>query len=256
MERERLEQLGGGIGVLVTEAYHFSADALLLASFAAPGRRERVCDLGTGCGIIPLLWCRTEPPERIDALELQPAAALARRSVAYNRLEDRVHIICGDWAQVTDRLPAGSYDRVTCNPPYYPAGSGGVSQTAAARAARHESGASSMEGAARAAAVLLRNGGVFCLCHRPQRLCDLLSVLRHAGMEPKRLRFVQHRADTAPWLVLCEAKKSGRTGVSVLPPLIQWDGGGETGEWRSITASAGETCHDAANRRCSRCREG
>lgn len=236
MERERLEPLGGGIGILVTEEYRFSADALLLASFAAPKRGERVCDLGTGCGAIPLLWCRTEAPEKIDALELQPAAAsLAQRSIAYNHLDGRVRVVCGDWAQATHWLTASSYDRVTCNPPYYPAGTGSVSHTAAVRAARHESGSSSLRGAARAAAVLLRSGGVFCLCHRPGRLCEILSVLQDAGMEPKRLRFVQHRADMPPWLVLCEARKSGRPGLSVLPPLVQWDGREETGEWRSMT---------------------
>lgn len=218
---ERVEPLGGGVDILVSEAHGFSQDALLLASFARPRAGERVCDLGTGCGILPLLWCREETPLHIDAVELVPeAAALAVRSVQRNGLGGRITVHHADLRRLKGLLPSGAYNRVTCNPPYFAAGSGAVSQGSAARTARHEAGGCTLAEVAAAAASLLRNGGRFCLCYRPERLCDLLLELRAAGLEPKRLRAVQQRADSAPWLLLCEARRQGRPGLVWEPPLL------------------------------------
>lgn len=216
------EELGGGMAVLVSPDHGFGEDALLLADFAAPRAGERVCDLGTGCGILPLLWCRDPAPFHVTGLDCAAAAiSMARQSAARCRQEERMAFVCCDWNDLPADIPKGRFDRVTCNPPYFAAGSGMVSRDAAARTARHESGADMLPGVCRTAAALLKNRGRFCLCHRPERMADLLIALREAGMEPKRLQFVQHRVDTAPWLVLCEAMKGGGNGVRVLAPLIK-----------------------------------
>lgn len=98
--------LGGGITALVTAEHRFGSDAVLLADFARPKRRDIVCDLGTGCGILPLLWCRRDPPAHIDAVELQPeAAALAAEAVCLNHLEERITVHCADPAEIGTDLP-------------------------------------------------------------------------------------------------------------------------------------------------------
>lgn len=227
MERwEPLRRLGKEGGVYVTPQYSFGSDAMLLANFAAPRGQKTVCELGTGCGIISLLWCAVPPwkrrqPLEITAVEIQKeAAALAARSVARNGLQEQIRVLCADWRQLEGVLSAGSFERVVCNPPYFPVNSGGVSEDEARRLARHEDGPAALDELCTAAARLLQNGGSFCLCHRPERLCDLLAALRRAGLEPKRLQMVQQEDDSAPWLLLCEAKKGGKPGLQMLPAMV------------------------------------
>ena len=135
MERwEVLESIHGG--VFVTPDFSFGEDALALARFAAPTAGQ-VCELGTGCGVIALLLA--QDAASVSAVEIQPqAAALAARSVAVNGLADTVQVICADWNDLADTLSAGSFDCVVCNPPYFAAGGGKQSVSAARRIARHE----------------------------------------------------------------------------------------------------------------------
>jgi Predicted O-methyltransferase len=128
----------------------------------------------------------------------------------------------------------GAYDLAACNPPYKKAGTGAVSREDAARLARHESLCTLGEVVA-CGARLLKNGGRLCLCHRPERLAELVVLMQQFGIEPKRLRFVQQRADTRPWLILIEGKKGGRPGLCAEPVLIVEDeNGGYSREMREI----------------------
>ena len=216
---EHLEQLDETLRLIVSPAYTFTTDSLLLAAFSAPRRHETACDLGTGCGILPLLWCRKEcgPVTAVDVQE--PACAQLERSLALNGLEDRVTVVRADLRKEHPLLPRGSFDLVAMNPPYYAAGTGEQSRTDSDRQAKHET-TCTLEDAAKAAARLLKNGGRFCLCQKPERLTDVLCTLRTHRLEPKRLRFASHRADTAPFLVLIEAKRGGNPGLKVEELLI------------------------------------
>ena len=109
---------------------------------------------------------------------------------------------------------------MVCNPPYFPPGSGRESASPAARLARHEQ-PGTLDEVVAAASRLLRFGGRFCLCHRPERLADVVAALRRRGLEPKRLRTVQGAAASAPWLLLLEAKKGGKPGLRWEPPWLQ-----------------------------------
>lgn len=208
----RFEPLGGGVDAAVSETAGFGVDAFLLARFAAPRPGERIADLGTGCGILPLLFLKDPSIPWVSGLELQEeAVALARLSLQRNGWEDRAEIVQGDWA--SPPLPRESYRLVVCNPPYFPPGSGRRSEAPQAELARHERPGTLRQVTA-AAARLLQYGGRFCLCHRPQRLADVLEALRGAGLELKRLRPVQQREGEAPWLLLIEAKKGGNPGLA------------------------------------------
>lgn len=228
----------GAFTITVDEAHRFGTDALLLAHFAAPRGNERVCDLGTGCGILPLLFMQqATPPRHVTGLELQPTAvALFARSVEKNGLEKLVTAQQADLRDL-DALPVAAFDRVTCNPPYFPKDSGQTSRTEAAQLARHEGVGCTLGEVTRAAARLLRYGGTFCLCHRPERLADVVTALREAGLEPKKLCLVQNSADKAPWLLLCEAKKGGKAGLTVLPNLVLYENETPTDAWRAIYAA-------------------
>ena len=211
---ERLEPLGNGLELIVSPAYTFTTDSLLLARFAAIRSHETACDLGTGCGVIPLLWCAGKTGE-ISAVDVQETACVQlERSLSLNGLEDRVTVVCADLRQKHPLLPAGAFDLVTMNPPYYAAGTGKQSRDSSGRLAKHET-ACTLEDAVTAAARLLKNGGRFCLCHKPQRLTDVLCTLRAHRLEPKRIRFAAQSAQKAPFLVLVEARHGGNPGVRV-----------------------------------------
>ncbi len=229
---ESLEPLARGVSVIVGNGHTFSTDTLLLAAFSMPRPGEVCADFGTGCGAIPLLWCARAKPGFVYGVELQrEACGMARRSVERNGLAGRIGVVECDIRRLREEraLPAGGLDRIACNPPYKPLGAGAESAAESCRIARHEAACTFAEIAA-AASYFLRWGGRFFCCMRPERLCDTLFALREAGLEPKRLRFVQQRAQAAPFLFLLQAGRGGRPGLTVGPALLVEDGGGSLSE--------------------------
>lgn len=225
---EHWEELkpGGLRFVWADHLFRPGTDTFLLSSLPRLRPGLRVCDLGCGTGLLGFLLLQRQPDLRVAGLDIQPeAAALARRAAAENGLTERLDFRCGDLRQVRGIFPAGCFDLVVCNPPYYPPAGGKLSADGARRTARSETEASLADLCA-AASYLLRWGGKFCLVHKPERLADVLCGLRDAGMEPKRLRFVHNRAADPPSLFLAEGCRGGRPGITVEPPLILQNGDG------------------------------
>jgi tRNA1Val (adenine37-N6)-methyltransferase len=192
-------------------------DAMHLGEFASVKPGWRICDLGTGSGALLLLLSR-----RCEGLSLTGVERDARsaRTAQQNLKENGLlgEILQEDFR--TNPLPAGQFDLVVSNPPYFPLGSG-------------KSGGSfrseefcTLEQLCATAARLTRNGGRFALCHRPERLAELLTCLREVGLEPKRLQFCAHSPDHSPYLVLVESVRQGRPGLTVLPTVWKNDGKG------------------------------
>lgn len=218
LDGEHIENLGDGVELIVSKQHTFGTDALILSAFANPKKYDIACDLGTGCGIIPFLWLRDGKCESIKAVEIQKnACSQVERSIRLNNT-DKIHIINKDLKLLTD-LPQGSFHIVTMNPPYKIAGGGIKNSDMSSTIARHET-LCTMDDIARCASRLLRFGGKFCICHRPERVFDAMVSMRNNGIEPKRLRFVQKRGNTQPWLVLIEGKRGGKNGLKVESPLI------------------------------------
>ena len=233
-ESEHIEHIGKGLRLIVSDRHTFGTDALLLAFFSAPHPGDTACDLGTGCGVIPFCWLR-QGLRRAAAVELQEdACEQLRRSVALNGLEDRLTLLQADLRALHGLLPANAFDLLTMNPPYTPLGKGLLSATETGRIARHETSLTPEE-LCSAAARLLKFGGRFCLCQRPERLTDYLTAMRQAKIEPKRLRFVAQREGKAPWLFLLEGKRGRRPGLTVEPELhLQAPDGAPSQELRNI----------------------
>ena len=224
-------------GPLFRQSEHFklSTDSVLLADFAQIRGAKRGIDLGCGSGILALLLAHKSAGLSMTGLELQPeAAAAARENAAMNALEGRIELLEGDIRQHRALFRAGSFDLAVSNPPYFPAERGAVAPRADRAAARTEASCSLSE-LCEAAAFLLRTGGSFFLVHRPERLSELCVCLSAQGLEPKRLRLVCHRADSAPSLVLLEARRGGRPGLTVEPTLfLRGPDGAESEELRRI----------------------
>ena len=224
----RQEDLGG-VTVTVSGMHTFGTDALALAHFAAPKRNTVACDLGSGCGIIPLLFCRDGLCRSITAIDVQAdACAQMRDTVARNGLEQKMRVLHADLRALSpEQISYYSFDLVTMNPPYVAPRAGLQNADVQARIARHEI-LCTLQDVADCAQKLLRFGGRLCICQRPDRLADAICAMRENRIEPKRLRLMIHAAGKKPSLFLLEGKKGANSGMIVEPPLILKD---ETGRY-------------------------
>ena len=236
-EGERLDDTGFGGYQLIQkpEEFCYGVDAVLLAGFAAKNarRNHRICDLGTGTGIVPLVLAHKTEAKQIVGVELQyDSWNRAMRMRVLNELEDRLNFVNTDVASIAVRkskeelLRPGSFQIVTTNPPYMAGKAALKSQNDAKRIARHETTAGVREFVA-AAARLLDERGEFCMVHRPSRLADIIAACREFKLEPKELQFVVPRLGEAPNIVLIRCKKGGGAELNVLPDLPVYGDDGE-----------------------------
>lgn len=227
-----MEKLSDNLSICVTKDHRFGTDAFLLSDFARVRRKDLACDLGTGCGIIPLLWFRdrAEAPKKAYGVDIQELAVKQLTFTVQNAgLGEQMIPVQADLSNLSalkEKLPFGSFDVVTCNPPYKKANHGILSESSSDIIARHET-MCSIEDVCKAAAKLLQFGGRLCICQRPERLLDVMEAMRKEKIEPKRVRFVQKRGDTAPWLFLVEGRKGGNRFLKVEQPLIIQDENGD-----------------------------
>lgn len=213
------EYIDGLVLLQSPEEFKLTRDALALTRFATVHRGARVCDLGCGVGNLLIPLAAREKNLTLDGVELRESAArLCRESLERNGLTGT--IITGDLNTVHRILPDNSYDLVVANPPYFPAGTGEVSPKAAKAAARTE-GTYTLERCCQAAKRLCKYGGRLAVCLRPERLPQLFGEMKAAGLEPKRLQLVQTGAEKEPNLALVEAIKGGKSGLRVLPVIIE-----------------------------------
>lgn len=233
----KTEYLGGNISVMCSKTHRFGTDAVMLEYFAAARlqkrrKTERIIDLGTGCGIIPMLFARDTAENcenlQIYALDIQPDAVdLVKAAVLQNHLQDRVFPVCCDLNEICERDKSlcGSFDIVTMNPPYKRRNSGLMTENEGLNIARFELKCD-FDGICKTAARLLKHGGSFCVCNRPNRLADMICAMRKFGIEPKRVQSVIQRAGCSPQLILLEGVLGANADTDILPPLYLEDENG------------------------------
>ena len=198
----------------------FGMDAVLLSGFAKAKKGEKVLDLGTGTGIIPILMAAKTDGESFTALEIQEESAdMARRSVSYNHLDGKVQIVTGDIKDASKIFGASSFHVITTNPPYMIGTHGENSPSEAKAIARHEV-LCTLDDILRESARLLMPGGRFYMVHRPFRLAEILSKMVEYKIEPKRMRLVYPYIDKEPNMVLIEGLRGGKSRMTVEAPLI------------------------------------
>ncbi|MBE5826250.1 MAG: tRNA1(Val) (adenine(37)-N6)-methyltransferase [Butyrivibrio sp.] len=209
------------------ERFCFGMDAVLLSGFARAKEGERVLDLGTGTGIIPILMAGKTEAKELVGLEIQEESAeMATRSVALNDLQDRVKIVQGDIREAGQIFDAASFDVVTSNPPYMIGGHGLKNPDAPKAIARHEV-LCDLEDVISAAARCLKSGGKFYMVHRPFRLAEIMVMMHEYRLEPKRMQLVYPYADKEPNMVLIEGARGGRSRLTVEKPLIIYESEGK-----------------------------
>lgn len=213
--------LGGALRIVQPrDGYRFALDSILLGRFAGVRSRDRVLELGAGCGVISAILAAVRRPREIVAIELQPALArAAARTVALNCL-DNVRIVQGDLRarRLAGAAPA-SFDFVIANPPYRAAGSGRESPNLSRRIARGGAGATLAEFLAAARRYAADRGRV-AIVFDATRTAELIANLAAHALEPKRMRFVHPLPGVPASSVLIEARKGGRSEATVEAPLI------------------------------------
>ncbi|MGP1432961.1 MAG: tRNA1(Val) (adenine(37)-N6)-methyltransferase [Catonella sp.] len=227
-EKERLDDLEiSGLHIIQSpDKFCFGMDAVLLSGFAYAKKGNKIIDLGTGTGILPLLlWAKTDG-EHFTGLEVQEESAdMARRSVNGNKITN-IDIITGDIKEVSLLFDKQSFDIVTSNPPYMINEHGIVNPDAPKQIARHEI-LCTLEDVVKAASYLLKANGKLFMVHRPFRLPEIFESLKKYNLEPKRMRLVYPSEDKEPNMVLIEAVKYGKPRLKVEKPLIVYDENGK-----------------------------
>ncbi len=198
--------------------YRASIDAILLSDFVTVKKGEIIADLGTGCGIIPLLLLSNRPAKFAVGIEIQPELAYqAVRNVKLNDFSDKMAVIQGDFR--SPPLAESFADVVVCNPPYRKVDSGRINPDQQRAVARHELSAS-LEDILDCGRRILKPKGRIAVIYPAERMTDLLVGMRSRNLEPKRLRVIYPGMESNAKLVLLEALSGGRSGLTLLPPLI------------------------------------
>jgi tRNA1Val (adenine37-N6)-methyltransferase len=195
----------------------------LLAGYAGSLADERLVDLGTGCGIIPLILAFRNPNIVAFAIEIQQdLAALANSNVAANHMQHRITVLRQDMRDLKPEMIGGPVEVVVCNPPYRKPGSGRLNPDAQRAIARHELKVS-LSDVLQTARRMLRTTGRFMTIYTAERVVELLAQMRREGIEPKFMRSIHSQPDMEAKLVLVEGIKGARPATRIGPPLIIYD---------------------------------
>ncbi|MEE0685649.1 MAG: tRNA1(Val) (adenine(37)-N6)-methyltransferase [Lachnospiraceae bacterium] len=203
-----------------TEKFCFGMDAVLLSSFASVKAGEKVLDMGTGTGIIPILLEAKTEGEHFTGLEIQSESAeMAGRSVKLNSLEEKIDIVEGDIKEASNIFGKNIFNVVTVNPPYMNDLHGIKNPDMPKAIARHEV-LCTLEDVVREASYVLKQNGRMYMVHRPHRLVEIIQAMKKYKLEPKRIRFVHPYEDKEANMVLIEALKGGKSMVKIEKPLV------------------------------------
>jgi len=200
--------------------YRFSIDAVLLACHAGKCPGGRILDLGTGCGIIPLIMAYRNPKLTVYGIEIQKELAdIANINVKSNNMENQITIICQDMKELHYDMTSGPVDVVVSNPPYRKVLSGRMNPDQQRAVARHEIKATLFD-VIETARRVLRTSGRIVMVYSSNRLTDILTQMRSFNIEPKFLRSIHSNRNSEAKLILVEGIKGGRPGVTMASPLI------------------------------------
>ena len=223
------EPIGAGKYIYVSPHHTFGTDAVLLSNFAKAKRNDKLVDLGTGCGIIAFLMLRDGMCDTAYGVDISPEAIPLAEKTAKECKFDNFTPVLSDLKDLKGKVSFGANTLVTCNPPYKAPSAGLKNPDGVISVARHEVECT-LEDIVAVGAKLLQTGGRLCMCHRPERLAELMSLMRLYKVEPKRLRLVCKCVGSSPWLVMVEGRRCGNTGLTVEPTLYVEDGSGNFSE--------------------------
>ena len=219
---ERLDDLqcNGLYLIQDPDKFCFGIDAVLLSNFVKVKKNGHVVDLCTGSGIVPILLSAKTGAKKITGIEIQSDIAdMARRSVSYNKLDEKIDIINDDISNALKYINNCSVDSVCVNPPYMKDTTAIKNPDLPMAIARHEL-LTDLGTVINIASKLLKESGKFFMVHRPSRLSEIFASMRQNRIEPKRVRFIHPYIESKANLVLIEGAKGSGVWMDVEPPLV------------------------------------
>jgi len=219
---EKIEDLGDKELKIIQarSSYRFSVDSILLLNFVRVKNYEKIIDLGTGSGIIPLLLYGKRKGLSIYGIEIQKDLAdMARRSVVLNKLQNSITIIQEDFRNVSSIFKNQQFNVVVSNPPYISLGRGKINPSNSRAIARHEIKCD-LDDIISKSNYLLKNRGRIYLIYKSAKLMKLLIALRKYSIEPKVIKFIHPRPGENANLVLLEGIKGGKEELKTEDPIF------------------------------------
>lgn len=230
IENERIDDLEyKGLKIIQDkEGFCFGIDSILLTDFAKEIKpNSQVIDLGTGTGIIGILLSAKINPSKIIGVEIQEQVyEMAKKSVQLNNLQDKIKIINSNIKELQDKLQMKTFDAVVTNPPYKKIGTGITNKNDKKLISRHEIMAT-LEDFIKISNELLKDKGSLYMVHRPDRLADIIELLRKYKLEPKKIRLVHPKQGKQSNLILIKATKNAKQFLKIEPPLYVYKENGE-----------------------------
>ena len=219
------EPIGEDKYIYVSPHHTFGTDAVLLANFAKAKQNDKLVDLGTGCGIIAFLLLRDNKCQTAYGVDISSEAIKLAEKTKEEYNVDKFIPVLSDLKDLKGKIPFGANTLVTCNPPYKAPDAGIKNPDSVKSVARHEVECT-LEDIIATGAKLLQTSGRLCMCQRPERLAEMMDLMRKYKVEPKRLRLVCKKVGESPWLVLVEGRRCGKTALTIEPTLYVEDENG------------------------------
>ena len=239
------------------DGFCFGIDSVLISDYAKKDIKKNALgvDLGTGTGIISILLSAKTRLSKIIGIEVQKEEAdMAQRSIELNALQNKIEIknmnikniiqnidnsklekrkkqvklgnIQTETHKEKDNIWLEKFDFVVTNPPYKKLETGKVNESEYKYISRHEVTAN-LEDFIKVSKYLLKDKGSFFMVHRPDRLVDIIELMRKYKLEPKNIRFIYPSIDKSPNLVLIKGIKNAKPFLKIDKPLIVYNQNGE-----------------------------
>jgi tRNA1Val (adenine37-N6)-methyltransferase len=201
--------------------YRYSIEPFLLADFMSLLPRQSILDIGTGCGIIPLLLVQREPTLKITAIEIQDCTQ-AKKNIQQNRMDPQISLIHGDFLKEAGNMVPESFDHIVSNPPYRKIHTGRINPDPEKAMARHELSLD-LSSLLDKSALLLKRGGQISLAYPPERMSETLRELENRNLYPSMARFIHGNYQMPAKIFLVSALKEKKSDFSVAPPLTVYN---------------------------------
>lgn len=211
-----------------TDWFNFSLDSVLLSNFISINKEvNKIIDFCTGNAPIPLMLS-TKTNAKIIGVELQKEVyELAKKSVEINNLQDKIEILNMNVKDLSSKYETDTFDAITCNPPFFKVNKNSIfNKNDVKTLARHEIEIN-LNDIFSVAKKILKNNGIISMVHRPERLVEIIEIMRNNNIEPKKIRFVYPKINSECNIVLIEGRKNGNPGLKILPPLYVHDEDGK-----------------------------
>lgn len=204
-----------------TEMFQFSLDSVMLANFVTINKNiKNILDIGTGNAVIPLILS-TKTTSKIIGVEIQKESFnLAHKSVKLNNLENKIEIINDDIKEYYKNIETETFDVITCNPPFFKLKEQShLNENIHKQIARHEI-TLNLEEIIKISKKLLKNKGHLAMVHRPERLVEIITIMKENNIEPKRICFIYPKGNKEANILLIEGVKNGKPGIKIMPPIF------------------------------------